>query len=462
MSRYLLAVLAVVLAGAVGGGFPALAAPLDAERTAGLDAALDAMIGSEGTCVPGLGVIVYKDGTRAYSKFLGRRHIDAQDPSLDRPFTEDSRFRVASVSKQFTALAVLQLTEQGKLDLDADVSQYLGFSLRNPHFPDTPITLRMLLSHTSSIRDGRAYAIPPQYGVKEFFTADGKFYEEGAHFAPAEEAPGKYFRYSNLNYGLLGTIVEAVTGERFDRYMRSHLLAQLDIKGSFNPGDFTKEELGLLGGIYQKQKDGQWDEKGPWVAQIDDYGDEVPDRDTVAVNNPDIRETDSWYGLADYKPGTNATVFSPQGGLRVSCAELEHLLQLYLNDGVYNGVQIVRKDLLDEMFRIQWQFDPDHPNGNTYGGSIEAYCLGVYPLLGTGRSRPAKDLDVNLKGHLGEAYGLLSGVMVRTGTKDGFIYIMNGEAVAEDDDPRSEGTFSGNYIWEETMMNAICSNAFAD
>ena len=292
MSKYLLAVLAVVLAGTVGGGL-AFAAPLDAEKVAGLDAALDAMIGSEGTCVPGLGVIVYKDGTRAYSKFLGRRHIDAQDPSLDRPFTEDSRFRVASVSKQFTALAILQLTEQGKLDLDADVSQYLGFSLRNPHFPDTPITLRMLLSHTSSIRDGRAYAIPPQYGVKEFFVADGKFYEEGAHFAPAEEAPGKYFRYSNLNYGLLGTIVEAVTGERFDRYMRSHLLAQLDIKGSFNPGDFTTEELALLGSIYQKQKDGQWDEKGPWVAQIDDYSDKAPDRDTVAVNNPDIRETDS-------------------------------------------------------------------------------------------------------------------------------------------------------------------------
>ena len=41
-------------------------------------------------------------------------------------------------------------------------------------------------------------------------------------------------------------------------------------------------------------------------------------------------------------------------------------------------MQIVRKDLLDEMFRIQWQFDPDHPNGNTYGGSIEAYCLGVW------------------------------------------------------------------------------------
>jgi hypothetical protein len=65
-----------------------------------------------------------------------------------------------------------------------------------------------------------------------------------------------------------------------------------------------------------------------------------------------------------------------------------------------------------------------------------------------------------LVGHTGEAYGELSGVFFDSKTKNGFIYMMNGEAVAEDDDPRSAGRFSGNYIWEENIMNAISENAF--
>lgn len=454
--------LSVLMAGVVGFSLPAFAKGMSAEAKANLDGELAAMVGETGTCVPGLGVIVYKDGEKVYSDFLGCRHIDPEDRSKDLPITADTRLRVASVSKQFTALTIMQLVDQKKVALDGDVSDYLGFKLRNPNYPDTPITVRMLLSHTSSIRDGEAYSIPPQYSVKEFFDPEGKFYDDGAHFAPEGQIPGEYFKYTNLNYGLLGTIIEAVTGERFDEYMRAHILKQLDIHGSFNPGDFDEKEFKLLGAIYQKQKDGKWDENGPWFPQIDEYDGKIPDRNMVYVNNPDVRDTDSWYSMKDYKPGTNATVYSPQGGLRISYNELEHLLQMYLGDGVYHGKQIISPDLLKEMFTVQWRYDPEHPNGSTYGGSIEAYCLGIYPLFGDGTSRAVKDYVIELRGHLGEAYGLLSGIMIRPGTKDGFVYMMNGEAIAEDDDPRSAGAFSGNYIWEENIMNAICSNAFVD
>ena len=71
-----------------------------------------------------------------------------------------------------------------------------------------------------------------------------------------------------------------------------------------------------------------------------------------------------------------------------------------------------------------------------------------------------KDHELDLVGHTGEAYGLLSGVFMIPGTKNGFIYMMNGEALAEDDDPRSAGKYSGNYVWEENIMDAICRNAF--
>ena len=98
----------------------------------------------------------------------------------NHPFTRKSRFRVASVSKMFTMFTIMQLVEQGKLNLDDDVSKYLGFTLRNPYYPNTPITVSMLASHQSSLRDGKIYSIPPQMGLQEFFRKDGNFYEDGA------------------------------------------------------------------------------------------------------------------------------------------------------------------------------------------------------------------------------------------------------------------------------------------
>ncbi len=436
------------------------AAGMSSAAKAGLDKEITEMIGNDGTHVPGLSVIVYKDGKKVYSKAAGRSYIDAADPSKDKAMNADTRFRIASVSKQFTAFTIMQLIADGKLSLDGDVSKYLGFNLRNPNYPDTPITIRMLLSHTSSLRDGRIYSIPPQDNVQEFFQPTGRYYEAGAHFAPLGQAPGKYFKYTNLNYGLLGTIIEKVTGERFDKYQREHILKQLDIKGSYNVGDFDAQDLKRLGVIYQKQKDNVWDEHGPWIAQLDDYRGKLQNPEMVLINNPDQRTGDSWYSLKNYVPGTNATIFSPQGGLRISSNELSHLLEMLLNRGYYKGKEIVKPELINEMLTLQWRYDPQNPNGSTYGGSIEGYCLAEQPIFGAGTSRVVKDHEIDLRGHLGEAYGLLSGVMIRPDSKDGFIYIANGEAVAEDDDPRSAGNFSGNYVWEENIMQAICTHAF--
>ena len=80
----------------------------------------------------------------------GDRYIDAADPANNLPLALDSRYRTASISKTFAAVGAMRLVEQGKLDLDRDVSDYLGFTLRNPNYPDKAITTRMLLSHTSS------------------------------------------------------------------------------------------------------------------------------------------------------------------------------------------------------------------------------------------------------------------------------------------------------------------------
>lgn len=180
----------------------------------------------------------------------------------------------------------------------------------------------------------------------------------------------------------------------------------------------------------------------------------------MKVQNPDHRDLDAFYSLEDYQPGTNATFFSPQGGLRISYDELGHALQMILNNGKYRGKQVLRPGALREMMTTQWTYDPAKQNGDTNRGSNEAYGLAMYPIFGNGTSRGVKDHALNLWGHTGEAYGLLSGLFVVPGTKNGFLYMMNGEAVAEDDDPRSEGKFSGHYVWEENIMDAICDEAF--
>lgn len=106
----------------------------------------------------------------------------------------------------------------------------------------------------------------PGLGVIAF--KDGKFYEDGAHFAPQGKAPGKYFSYSNLNYGILGTIIEKATGERFDKYQKNHILKQLDIKGYYLPSNFSKKEFAKLGAVYQKKDaDGVWNENGRKIQQ---------------------------------------------------------------------------------------------------------------------------------------------------------------------------------------------------
>lgn len=209
------------------------------------------MIGDSGTKVPGLGVIVFKDGREVYSHFAGRRHIGASSGGKDEPVTRNTRFRVASVSKTVTGLAVMQLVQEGKIQLDEDISHYLGYSLRNPNAPTVPITVRMLLSHTSSLRDGRTYSLQPSVPIRDYFKPGTSYYHP-SHFASKWQQPGTYFTYANINYGVLGTIIEKVTGERFDRYMKRHILTDLETEASFFPATLSPAAFKELGTVYRK------------------------------------------------------------------------------------------------------------------------------------------------------------------------------------------------------------------
>ena len=402
------------------------------------------MLGERGTKVPGLGVVIFKDGSEIFSTFLGNRIIDGEQ---SKPVTRDTRFRAASVSKMFTAMSILQLIELGVLDPDEDVGRYLNFRLRNPNFPQKKITVRMLAAHTSSLRDGKIYSAPPDCELEEFFSSSGRFFEGGAHFAPSCEEPGEYFHYSNLNYGVLGTIIERVTGERFDLYQKKHLFKQLEMKADYVPGNFEHREFEMLGATYQKKNPrGEWDERGRWFGKSDDYRGVQPSKETLALQNPYDETFQSTYSLQNYRVGTNATIFSPQGGLRISFDEMSRTLEMLLDGGEFRGHRILSRNSIDMLLTPQWTFDPTIQNGNTYDGALLSYGFGTHPIEFRGRT---------WLGHSGEAFGMLSGLFFDPIARDGFAYMINGTAIDVENDPRARGIFSSNYIWEEQMLDAI-------
>jgi CubicO group peptidase (beta-lactamase class C family) len=414
-----------------------------------LGKALEALLSNPDRPLTGLSVVVVKHGKIVYDGNFGKRKIDPENPDKSLPVDRDTKFRVASISKLETATAIMQLLEQKKIDLDEDISRYLSFPVRNPNFPDTPITVRMLLSHTSSIRDCDNYVFPPSESLKDLFVAGGKHWDNGAHFAPAikehDQAPGKFFAYSNLGYGLLGTIVEAVSGERFDKYMRAHVLLPLGCKASYNVQDFSKAELNEVSVLYRKMDNNEkWDPQGPWYSQFDEYKDGV-------AKLPE--------GADKYIPGTNATWISPQGGLRISALDLSRIMRMFMNGGEFNGVRILKPETVSLMFSPQWTYDKAKGNGETDRDLMVCYGLGPQILTNKFGDRLLEKTNVEMKGHIGDANGLLSCMMMDFKNKNGFILIMGGVGANPD---KNMGSYSSFYKWEEEIATAIFQNVLSD
>ena len=405
--------------------------------------ALAKMIGNDDTQVTGLGVIALEDGKVVYENFLGKRNLEK-----NFPVTKDTRFRVASVSKMFTMFGIMKLVEENKIDLDEDVSKYLGFELRNPNFPDEKITVRKLASHTSTIRDGKGYTLPKNYSLEEFFKPGGVAYEDGKHFATEKD----FFKYSNLNFGILATIIEKVSGERFDRFIKTNILQPMQINADYVVGNLGAKDFENLGALYNK-------ENGKWVATRDNFSSQPKKDFADALSNYVYGE--EFQSLSDYKIGTNATVFNPAGGLRISFAELGNCLEMIMNGGNFHGKQIVREDLLKEMMSKQWIFDEKTKNGDTYEVMF-SYGLALYQIDGASAARLCKDSDIDLIGHSGEASGMISGLYFIPGTKKGVAFMINGVGVEPGVDEKSFGKFGNGFIWEEEIMNPILENIFAE
>jgi CubicO group peptidase (beta-lactamase class C family) len=152
------------------------------------------------------------------------------------PVDDHTLFIVASVSKTFCGALLLQLAEDGRLDLDADVSTYLGYTFRNPSFPDDVITTRMLAAHTSSLVDDfldlgpYQYTSDPTVSLADFAREYGTEGELETHWG--SRAPGTSYSYANAGFGVLGAIVEAASGEDFRALSEAELFEPLALDGA--------------------------------------------------------------------------------------------------------------------------------------------------------------------------------------------------------------------------------------
>jgi D-alanyl-D-alanine carboxypeptidase len=397
----------------------------------------------------GLAVALLRGGELVYEGYWGRRFIDPlkpEDPAAGLPVDRDTKFRVASISKIATALGAMTLVDRGLLDLDRDLSDYLGFRLRNPNWPDKPITAAMLLSHSSSLRDGSGYSLGIGHRLEEFFVPGGCAYEGGAHFASpgsSDRGPGSYYAYANLGYGVLATAMEAVSGERFDLYMKRALLSPLGIDGAYNVRLLSDEGFGQLAALYRRGRDEvSWDPAGPWLPQVDEY------RGLRPSPMP---------GLEDYEPGSNGTLFSPQGGLRISAADLSKVMRLLMGNGALGETRIVSEAAVGRMESLAWRYDPLGRNGDIEDGATRATGLGLVRTTGTvdafgGDSLRSSGGGPLLWGHHADAYGLLGGLLFEPETGFGLVYLIGGT-------PRDPALYRGSHYsrtrWEERILEAI-------
>lgn len=335
-----------------------------------------------------------------------------------RPVTADDPVRVASVSKLVVAMAVMRLVDAQKLDLDRDISDYLGYRVRNPAFPEKPISLRLLLSHQSSLMDGDDLYIIPLGARLQDRLNDPRLWDS-AH------KPGRYFRYANINYPVIASILEHVTGKRFDAAMQDLVFTPLAIDACFNWTTCSDAAINRAVTLYG--------ETG-LIRRDDLKGTRPP----CAVVTPDNDPCD----LASYSLGENGALFSPQGGLRISMRNLARIGQILLTKK--NGF-LSRRSLTLLRTPI-WQYR--RPNGDTQNGFFCAFGLGVQ-TIGLANQDCASDGFGDGKrrfGHAGEAYGLRAGLWMDAKAKTGIAFFVT---AVPDSEPQG---VSGFYRIEELIL----------
>ena len=212
---------------------------------------------------------------------------------------------------------------------------------------------------------------------------------------------------------------------------------------SYNVAAMSEKAQDQVGTLYRKFTNDEYDPaNGVWTAQCDDF----------SAGRP----VDEY---ADYVIGSNATVFSPQGGLRISVTELCKFVQMFSAGGTFNGNIILKPESIDTMFTPVWTYDAQAENGDTYYDLMNCYGNGPQIFTNTTGDRVVEGQDLPFAGHLGDAYGLFSGILFDREKGNGIVYIVAGTGSDPDE---YFGEYSTFYKWEEDLMTAAADWAEFD
>ena len=389
-----------------------------------------------------LGVAAIARGPRGRDTFAEAAGLAVRgegERRRERPFGLDDPVRVASISKLAAMTGFMRLVEAGRADVDADVSDALGFRLRHPAFPDVRITPAMLASHTSGLRDSVSYPLPLGRRLQDAFAPGTATYENAAWFAPAGEPPGRFFAYANTNFAVLAQVMERLTDERFDRLMTRLVFEPMGLDCGYNWSGVSQAKRDRAAAACRL-------ENGVWAPKVDAEVSPAPQvRVVPAPEQPQLTAD-------DYRIGENGWAFSPQGGLRASARDLDRLAQLFARGGRLGGKRLLQSATVERMQTPRWVHNG--ANGDTYGNSglMRAYGLSVHVL--TGRAGPDGDAlfgpgSEQWRGHIGQAYGLVSGLWWNVRDHRTVVYVING--TPSDPPP---GRRSALTLWEEEVIAA--------
>jgi CubicO group peptidase (beta-lactamase class C family) len=343
------------------------------------------------------------------------RALEANDP-----------VRIASISKLIMALTALRLMDEGKVALDRDVSEYLGWRLSSPYHPGVPVTLAHLLSHRAGLSDNAGYIIPLGESLQAKLADPAAWRDTGE--------PGKAaFEYANLGSPLVATALEAASGERYDRLVERLVFAPLGVKACLNwigcDADMQERAVTLYRDTGELARD----------APVD-----LPPACTIPVTEG------AQCSLDAYVPGTNASIFSPQGGVRIGMVDLAKIGQALA--GLENNRFLSNRASeiwIYAMINAANHLPPEQTSPDFCGYGLGTYGLIDAPpcrddLFGDGRERI---------GHGGEAYGLRSGLWVSLEDGQGVAYFTtqvpppSGEVETAAADPRETALMQRAFPW---------------
>lgn len=330
----------------------------------------------EKTRAVGLSVAVVNNGKIIYNHSFGKKNTESGEN-----ISNDDLFRIASISKSFTTTSLMYLRDKGKIDMDMDVSKLVGFQVRNPKFPEIVITVKMLLSHTSSINDSQGY-----FQLDVLNPAVNTNYSKCFN----NYAPGTSYEYCNLGFNTLGAIVEKLSGERFDNFVKRIVLNPLGLNAGFNVDSLDAKKYVTLYNF--EPKDTTKGSPNIFRAQPGAY---VSRKNEIA---------------SGYKTGFSTPLFSPTGGMKISANGLARYMMMHMNYGKdpVSGKRIISKKSSKLMQSPVIETSP----GETYGMSLRQSSKLIPGEIMTG--------------HTGSAYGLYSAMFFEPKKGFGIVMMTNG------------------------------------